>query len=192
MLRRLYDWTMNLAGHRHAVWWLAVIAFAESSVFPVPIDLMLIPMVLAARGRAWQYAAVATAASVAGGVAGYGIGAALFHTVGQPILDFYGYREAFAAAQEQYNSHGGWIVFTAAWSPIPYKVFTIASGVTRVDMDSFVVASVLGRGMRFFLVAGLLWRFGDPIRAFIERHLGPLSLLFLVLLVAGFLALKVL
>lgn len=192
MLRRLYDGTMHLAGHPHAVWMLAAVAFAESLFFPVPVEVLLLPMVLAAPERAWRYAAIATAASVAGGLAGYGTGAFLFETVGEPLLRFYGYGEAFAEAQALYNAHGGLIVFTAAFSPIPYKVFTIASGVAGTDLATFALASAAGRGLRFFIVAALLWRFGTPIRAFIERRLAPLTLAFAVLLVAGFLVLKVL
>ena len=192
MLRRLYDGTMRLAGHPHAVWLLAAVAFAESVVFPVPVDALLIPMVLAAPERAWRYAAVCTGASVAGGAAGYGIGAFLFQAVGAPVLEFYDYGEAFAEAQALYNAHGGLIVFTAAFSPIPYKVFTIASGVAGTDLATFALASAAGRGLRFFIVAAFLWRFGAPLRTFIERRLGPLALAFAVLLVAGFLLLKVL
>ena len=192
MLRRLYDGTMRLAGHRAAVWILAGVAFAESVAFPAPVDVLLIPMVLAAPGRAWRYAAICTGASVAGGVAGYGAGAFLFDAVGAPLLGFYGYEAAFAEAQALYNAHGGLIVFSAAFSPIPYKVFTLASGFAGTDIGVFVLASAAGRGLRFFIVAALLWRFGAPLRAFIERRLGPLTLAFVVLLVAGFAALKVL
>ena len=192
MLRRLYDGTMRLAGHPGAVWILVAVAFAESVVFPVPVDALLIPMVLAAPGRAWRYAAICTGASVAGGVAGYGIGAFLFEALGAPLLAFYNYGEAFAEAQALYNAHGGLIVFTAAFSPIPYKVFTIASGVASTDIGAFILASAAGRGLRFFIVAALLWRFGAPLRAFIERWLGPLTLAFAVLLVAGFVLLRVL
>ncbi len=191
-LRALYDWTLALAGHRRAEWALGLISFLESSIFPIPPDVMLMPMVLAARQRAWRLATICTLASVLGGLAGYGIGLFLFDTIGQPILDFYGYAEKFTRFQESYNAYGAWIVFGAGFSPIPYKVFTIASGVTQLDILTFFVASALSRGARFFLVAGLLWRFGAPIRAFIERWLGLLTLLFFVLLFGGFLVLKVL
>ena len=190
-LRALYDWTLALAGHRRAEWALGVISFLESSIFPIPPDVMLMPMVLAARERAWRLATVCTLASVAGGLAGYGIGLFLFDTIGQPILDFYGYAEKFSSFQGMYNEYGAWIVFGAGFSPIPYKVFTIASGVTQLDILTFFVASTLSRGARFFLVAGLLWRFGTPIRAFIERWLGLLTFLFFVFLFGGFLVLKV-
>jgi len=192
MLRRFYDGIMRLAGHRAAVWMLAALAFAESIVFPVPVEVFLIPMVLAAPARAWRYAAIAAGASVAGGAAGYGIGALLFDAVGGPLLDLYGYRAAFAEAQALYNAHGGLIVFAAAFSPIPYKVFTVASGVAGADIGVFILASALGRGLRFFIVAALLWRFGPPVRAFIERRLGPATLAGVVLLAAGFFILKAL
>ncbi|MBL8660826.1 MAG: DedA family protein [Rhodospirillales bacterium] len=187
MLRRLYDWTMNLSAHPHALWVLAGIAFVESSVFPIPPDVLLIPMVLAARQRAWLIAAVATAASVVGGIAGYGIGYFLFAEVGQPLLDFYGYQDKFAQFSELYNAWGAWIVFGAGLTPFPYKVITIASGLTHLDFLTFNIASVLGRGGRFFLVAGLLWQFGPPIRTFIEKNLGLLTFAFFVLLLGGFL-----
>ncbi len=190
MLRRIYDWTMSLAGHRHALPALAGVSFVESSVFPVPPDVMLIPMVLADRARAWRIALVCTVASVIGGFAGYAIGAFLFETVGQPLLDFYGYGAKFAEFQGRYNEWGAWIVFIAGLTPFPYKVITIASGVTGLDLIVFGVASVLARGLRFYIVAGLLWYFGQPIRRFIENNLGLLTIVFCVLLVGGFVLLR--
>ena len=186
MLRRLYDETMALAAHRHALLLLAAVAFVESSVFPIPPDVLLVPMVLAARARAWRIAAVCTAASVAGGLAGYGIGYFLFESVGRPLLEFYGHTEAFVSFRDTYNAWGLWIVFAAGLTPLPYKVFTIASGVTGLNVAVFVLGSVLSRGLRFFVVAGLLWYFGPPIRSFVERHLGKLAAAFLLLLVGGF------
>ncbi len=190
MLRRLYDWTLELSAHRHALWALAAVSFVESSVFPIPPDVILIPMILAARERAWRIAAVCTVASVLGGLAGYAIGYFLFEAVGRPILDFYGYAPKFAEFQAKYNEWGAWAVFIAGSTPFPYKVITILSGLTALSLPVFMVSSVLARGLRFFLVAGLLWRFGEPIRAFIERWLGWLAVLFVVLLVGGFAAIK--
>ncbi|WP_299624167.1 YqaA family protein [Pelagibius sp.] len=190
MLRRLYDWTMDLAGHRHALLALAVISFAESSVFPIPPDILIIPMVLAARHRAWLIATVCTLASVAGGLAGYAIGALLFDTVGQPIVEFYGYLDRYAEFQQGYEEWGAWIVAGAGFTPFPYKVITITSGVMNLDLMVFMIASVLSRGARFFLLAALLWYFGPPIRAFIERHLPLLATLFFVLLFGGFIAIR--
>jgi membrane protein YqaA with SNARE-associated domain len=186
MLRRLYDWTMGLAAHRHAGWALAGVSFAESSIFPIPPDILLIPMVLAKRALAWLYAAICTAASVAGGLAGWLIGAFLFETVGQPVLQFYGYTDQFADFAERYNAYGAWIVFFAGITPFPYKVITIASGVTGLSLGVFLVASLLARGLRFYIVAALLWWLGPPIRAFIEKRLGLLFTIFVVLLVGGF------
>ena len=190
MLRRLYDWTMELARHRYAAWALAGVAFIESSVFPIPPDVMLIPMALAERAKAWLYAAIATAASVIGGLAGYAIGYFLFETIGQSLIALYGYTEAFESFADRYNEWGAWIVFIAGTTPFPYKVITIASGVTALDLGVFIVASVLARGARFFLVAGLLYWLGPPIRDFIERYLGLLATLFVVLLVGGFVVAK--
>jgi membrane protein YqaA with SNARE-associated domain len=174
----------------HAMFTLALVAFVESSVFPIPPDVLIIPMVLAARANAWRIAIVCTAASVIGGFAGYGIGMFLFDQVAEPILRFYGYMDKFAAFRELYNHWGAWIVFGAGITPFPYKVITIASGITALDPLVFGIASVLARGLRFFFIAWLLWKFGTPIRAFIEAHLGKLATIFFVLLIGGFIALK--
>ena len=190
LLRRLYDWTMSLAGHRHAMVALFVVAFAESSFFPIPPDVLIIPMVLAAREKAWRIAMVCTVGSVLGGGAGYGIGALLFEAIGNPVLAFYGYADKFVHFQSLYNEWGAWIVFTAGLSPIPYKVFTIASGATDLNFVVFMVASILSRGLRFFLVAALFWKFGSPVRSFIEKYLGLLTLACCVMLLGGFVAVK--
>jgi membrane protein YqaA with SNARE-associated domain len=190
MLRRLYDWTMGLAAHRHATSVLAVISFIESSVFPIPPDVLLIPMVLADRARAWRIALVCTVASVLGAMLGYAIGVFLFDQIGRPLLEFYGYSDKFDEFRALYNEWGSWVVFVAGLTPFPYKVITILSGVTRLDLAIFVIASIFARGIRFFVVAALLWRFGPPIRDFIERRLGILFTLFVVLLIGGFVVLK--
>ena len=190
MLRRLYDWMIELAAHPRAVWALAVVSFAESSFFPIPPDVMLIPMVLARRTRAWFYASVCTLSSVLGGIAGYAIGFLLFDLIGRPLLDFYGYSEAFAKFAAQYNDYGAWIVFFFGVTPFPYKVITIASGATQLNFWVFMLASVAARGLRFYAVSGLLFWFGPPIRSFIERRFGLVTTLFLVSLIAGFIAIK--
>ena len=190
MLRRLYDWTMDLAGHRHAIWILGAVSFIESSVFPIPPDVLLIPLVLAAPTRAWRIALVCTVASVLGGLFGYAIGALLYDTVGLPILAFYGYEAKFDVFANYYNEWGAWAVFIAGLTPFPYKVITILSGVTHLDLWTFTLASVLARGLRFFVVAALLWKFGAPIRGLIEKHMGLLATLFVALLLGGFLALR--
>lgn len=186
MLRRLYDWTLALAGHRHASRALALVSFAESSVFPIPPDVMLIPMILADRARAFRHALVATIFSVLGGLAGYAIGYFLFEQVAQPLIDLYNYAEPFARFRDGYNEHGAWTVFVFGITPFPYKVITIASGLTQLDLAAFIGASVVARGLRFFIVAALLWRFGEPIRSFIEKYLGLLSIAFVVALIGGF------
>ena len=192
MLRGLYNWTMRQASGPRALWSLAVISFVESSFFPIPPDILLIPMILANRDRAWLIAGVCTVASVLGGILGYLIGALLFEAIGAPLLEFYGYLEKFTDFQAMYNEYGAWIVFGAGITPFPYKVITIASGVTGLDIVTFMIASVLARGLRFFIIAALLWKWGQPIRAFIERYLGLLTVIFFVLLVGGFALLKLL
>ncbi len=190
MLRALYDWTMNLASRRNSLWVLAAVAFVESSFFPIPPDILLIPMVLAARDRAWWIAAMCTVSSVVGGMLGYAIGYFLWDTIGLPLLNFYGYLEQFTQFSHLYNEWGWWIVFGAGLTPFPYKVITIASGVTQLDLVTFTVASVFGRGGRFFLVAALLWYFGPAMRSFIERRLGLLTVIFVALLVGGFVVIR--
>ena len=186
MLRSLYDWTLKLSAHPRALWALAAVSFIESSIFPIPPDVMLIPMVLAARAKAWRIAIVCTVASVLGGMLGYAIGYAAFEAIGRPMLDFYGYAPKFEEFRGMYNDWGAWAVFMAGVTPFPYKVITILSGLTGLDIVVFTIASVLARGLRFFLVAGLLWYFGDPIRRFIEKYLNWLAVAFVVLLLGGF------
>ncbi len=190
MLRSLYDWTLKLSAHPRALWALAAVSFIESSIFPIPPDVMLIPMVLAARAKAWRIAIVCTVASVLGGMLGYAIGYAAFEAIGRPMLDFYGYAPKFEEFRGMYNDWGAWAVFMAGVTPFPYKVITILSGLTGLDIVVFTIASVLARGLRFFLVAGLLWYFGDPIRRFIEKYLNWLAVAFVVLLLGGFAVVK--
>jgi membrane protein YqaA with SNARE-associated domain len=181
---------MELAAHRHALWWLAAVAFIESSVFPIPPDIMLIPMVLAARRKAWKYAAVATVASVIGGWLGYGIGYSLFETIGRPVIAFYHLESGFASFQAKFNEWGAWIVLLKGMTPIPYKLVTIASGVAHLDPLVFTLASIGSRAIRFFLVAGLLYFYGEPIRTFIEKRLTLVTSTFVVVLVGGFFVIK--
>ena len=188
MLRRLYDWTLRLAAHPRAMLALGGVSFIESSVFPIPPDVLILPMVLAERAKAWRIAFVATLSSVLGGLLGYAIGLLLFESVAEPLLSFYGYMEKFEAFKAQYAEWGGWIVAMAGFTPFPFKVITIASGVVQLDLFVFVLASLVSRGARFYLEVALLWYFGPPIRAFVERHLPILTLLFCVLLFGGFVA----
>lgn len=190
MLRKLYDWTLDMAGRRNALGVLAVVAFIESSFFPIPPDALIIPMIVADRRRAWRVALVASISSVLGGLFGYAIGYFLFDSVGLPLLNFYGYNEAFAEFQAAYNEWGLWIVAGAGFTPLPYKVFTIASGVTQMDLAIFMAASAVSRSARFFLEAAILWYFGPPVRAFVERYLGLVAAGSFVLLIGGFIAIK--
>ncbi|MCP5381365.1 MAG: DedA family protein [Kordiimonadaceae bacterium] len=190
MLRNLYDRVMMLADHPRALWILALMSFAESSFFPIPPDVLVIPMVIAAPTRAWRIAFVCSVSSLLGGIFGYIIGAYFFDLIGQPIVDFYHLQSQFERFRTLYNDYGAIIVAVAGFSPIPYKVFTIASGVTHLDMTTFIIASAVSRSARFFLVAALLWKYGTPIRGFIENHLAKLTLLFSILLVGMFVLLK--
>jgi membrane protein YqaA with SNARE-associated domain len=190
MLRALYDRTMRIAGHRNAMGGLAAVSFVESSVFPIPPDVLIIPMVIADRAKAWRIALVCTVASVLGGLLGYAIGYFLYDTLGQAILAFYGYTEKFEDFRQFYADWGFWFVMAAGFTPFPYKVITITSGVLALNPLVFLVASVVSRGARFYIVSGLLWYFGPPIKAFIEKHLGWLMVLFFVLLLGGFVAIK--
>ncbi len=190
MLRKLYDWTMSLAATRHAEKALGAVSFIESSFFPIPPDVLLIPMVLSERAKWLRYALICTVASILGALLGYAIGAFLYETVGQPILAFYGKENAFEQVAEWYNKWGGWGVLFAAVTPFPYKVLTIFSGATGLNLVTFIAVSVVGRGLRFFLVSWLLFHFGPPIRTFIEKNLGLLFTVFMVLLVGGFAAIR--
>ena len=192
MLRGLYDWTMRLAEGPRAMWALAVVAFVESSVFPIPPDVLMIPMVLARPSRAWLIAAVATAASVAGGLAGYAIGMFAYDSIGAPILEALGKGDSMAAFNERFNGVGFWAVLTAGVTPFPYKVITIMSGWTAMPLGTFLVTSVIARALRFFVVAGLLRAFGPPIREFVERRLALAFTAFVVVLAGGFAAVSLL
>ncbi len=189
MLRPAYDWIMRLAGGPNAVWALAGVAFVESSVFPIPPDVLLIPMIIAAPRRAWRYAAIATLASVVGGYLGYAIGYFAFATIGRAVLEFYHAMpayERFAAAAAEW---GAWVIILKGMTPIPYKLVTIASGFVRFDLLTFTIASLISRSLRFFLVAALLYWFGEPIRRFIEGRLMLVTSAFAVSLVGGFIIL---
>ncbi|WP_428925444.1 YqaA family protein [Marinibacterium sp. SX1] len=192
MIRSLYDRTMALAHHPHALWALALVAFLESSVFPIPPDLLMIPMILAARDRAFLIAGVAVVASVLGGLLGYAIGALAFDAIGQPILASLGKADAMAEFNQKFNDQGFWAVLIAGLTPFPYKVITIMSGWTGMPLATFVVTSIVARAGRFFLVAWLLWAYGPPIRGFIEKRLGLVLTAFVLALIAGFLLVKAL
>lgn len=189
-VRKIYDSVFHLSKENGAIYWLFAIAFIESSFFPIPPDVMLIPMILAAPKKAWSIAGVATVGSVIGAYLGYAIGFYFFQLIAEPLLNFYGYLEKFNSFKDLYNQYGAWIVFGAGITPFPYKIITIASGVVHMNLIVFTIASIIARGMRFYLVAWLLKKYGETMREFIEKNLGWLSILFLLLLIGGFAAIK--
>lgn len=186
MLTSLYDKTMGLADHPRAMWVLAIVAFLESSVFPIPPDVLMIPMILARPSKAWLIALVALVASVLGGLLGYAIGAFFYDSIGAPILESMGKADAMTEFNTRFNDFGFWAVLTAGITPFPYKVITIMSGWTGMPLGTFIATSILARSLRFFLVAGLLWKFGEPVRDFIEKRLGLVLTVFVILLIGGF------
>jgi membrane protein YqaA with SNARE-associated domain len=190
MLQRFYRRILALSASRHAPWWLAAISFAEASFFPIPPDVLLIPMALARPERAWRLALVCTIASVAGGALGYYIGYALFAQLAQPLLHAYHYDVAFARFQQTYAEYGLWVILVKGLTPIPYKIVTIASGAANFNFGLFMLASLITRGARFFLVAALLHFFGEPVREFIERRLTLVTTVVGVSVVGGFLVLR--
>jgi membrane protein YqaA with SNARE-associated domain len=188
MLRSWYDWVIRMSEHPKSLWALAAVSFAESSFFPIPPDIMLIPMVIAQRAKAWLIAGVCTIASVAGGFFGYAIGYFFFETLGRWVIDLYGLQGGFADFQQQFNEYGLWIILIKGLTPIPYKLVTIASGAAHFDLLTFGLASIVTRGGRFYLVAGLLYLIGPPAREFVEKHLTLVTTVFAVVIVAGFVA----
>jgi membrane protein YqaA with SNARE-associated domain len=181
----LYRWTMGLAGHCHAVPALLGLTFAESFIFPVPADALMVPIVLAQRARAWQIATLATLASVAGGLVGYAIGALLYDSLGSWLIALYGYQDAFAAFKATFDRWGFLIILIKGLTPIPYKIVTIASGLAHFDLATFIAASVATRALRYYLLCGLLWYFGPPIQGVIERHAAVVAGLFLAIVAGG-------
>jgi membrane protein YqaA with SNARE-associated domain len=189
-MRRLYDWVIRLAGHPRAIPAMGVIAFAESSFFPIPPDVMLVPMVLANRRKAFTIATVCTICSVLGGLLGYAIGFYFFETMGAWVVKTYGLQGGLDKFRQGFEQYGIWIILIKGLTPIPYKLVTIASGAAHFDLFTFVWASIVTRGIRFFAVSALLWKFGEPIRAFIEKRLTLVMWLFLIALVGGFVAFR--
>lgn len=190
-VRKIYDSIIGLSANKNALVWLFAISFIESSFFPIPPDIMLIPMILATPQRAWKIAGVCTFASVLGAYFGYMIGVYFFQLIAEPLLNFYGYLEKFDQFRNLYHEYGAWIVFGAGITPFPYKIITIASGTVHLNLFVFTIASILARGLRFFLIAWLLKVYGAKMKDFIEKNLGWLSVLFLILLIGGFLLIKV-
>jgi membrane protein YqaA with SNARE-associated domain len=188
MFKGLYDWTLSLAESPRATWALAAVSFAESSFFPIPPDTLLVPMSLAQPKKAWHYALICTIASVLGGIVGYGIGYLLFETVGQWLINLYGYGAKMDQVKEAYDKWGALLILVKGVTPIPYKLVTIVSGLLHYNFPLFILLSAITRGARFFLLAGALNLFGDSIRAVLERYFGWFLVLVLVFIVLGFYA----
>ena len=186
MFRGLYDWTIRLANHRHAIRSMAAVSFAESSFFPIPPDVMLVPMILARREQAWLIATVCTVTSVAGGIFGYAIGYFLYDSVGQWLIELYGLQQGATEFRGWYAEWGAAIILVKGLTPIPFKLVTIMSGFAAFNFPLFLATALITRGARFFIIAALLKRFGEPIQDFIERRLTLVGLLFLAALAAGF------
>jgi membrane protein YqaA with SNARE-associated domain len=190
VINRLYSRTLAVAAHRHAMAAMALISFAESSFLPLPPDILLVPMILAQPRRAWLIAAVCTIASVTGGYVGYAIGYFLFDAIGLPVLEFYHMMDKYEAFKAAFAEWGAWIIVIKGLTPIPFKLVTIASGAAQFDLVTFTLASLVSRSLRFFLLAALLWRFGEPIRDFIERRLMLVTSMIAAALVGGFVVLR--
>ena len=190
VVRSIYDYMLKLSADKNAVWFLFLVAFAESSFFPIPPDIMIIPMILALPKNAYKIAGIATIASVLGGCFGYLIGAVFFDLIAEPILNVYNAMDKFKVFEKYYHEFGAWIVFGAGITPFPYKIITIASGAVHLNVLVFTIASVFARGIRFYFVAWLLKKYGEPMKLFIEKNLGWLSILFMIVLIGGFYIIK--
>ena len=190
MVRRLYDWVLHWAETPYSTWALFLLAFSESSFFPIPPDVLLIALAVAKPSKALRYALVCSVGSVLGGCLGYLIGYEFMAAVGQKIVDFYGLTDKVAYIQSLYQQYDAWAVGIAGFTPIPYKVFTIAAGMFKIDFPVFIVASLLSRSARFFLVGGLIYKFGPSIQGFIDRYFNTLAVIFTALLVLSFIVLK--
>lgn len=186
MLRRAYDWVLGWADHRYGGLALLLLAFAESSVFPIPPDVLLMALALGKPGAAFRFALICSVGSVAGGLAGYLIGWLLMDGLGRPIIELYNAQAAYAEVEQRFVAHGGWAVAIAGFTPIPYKVFTIAAGATQLSLSSFVLASVVSRSARFFLLSGLIYYYGPTIKVFIDKYFNILTIVFTVLVLLGF------
>jgi membrane protein YqaA with SNARE-associated domain len=191
-LRKCYDWTINWAKTKYAGWALFLIAFAESSFFPVPPDVLLIPMVIAERKKWFQTALICSVGSVLGALLGYFIGYQFYELIGQKIVDLYNLQGAVDVVSAKYHEHAFIAIFTAAFTPIPFKVFTIVAGLVKISIISLIVASAIGRSARFFIVAGLIRIFGEKIQYFIEKYFNLLTIVFTILLIGGFASIKIL
>ena len=190
MIRSLYNWTIRLATTPYALWALVAIAFMESSFFPIPPDILLIPLILARTKHAFLIAGLATCASVLGGGLGYYIGLKFYELIGSVIISFYHAEQLFNEFQTQFNQYGTIAVLIAGITPFPYKVITISSGIAELPFTQFIIYSTLARGIRFYIIALLLKKYGDSIRKFIEKHLNLVFIIFVILLIGGFILIK--
>ena len=192
MIRSLYEWIMALAGKPTAPWALGAVAFAESSFFPIPPDAMLVPMAVSRPDRVWFYALIATVGSVAGGLLGYAIGALLFDSLGQWLFRLYGLQNSAVSFQDSYAQYGHWVILLKGLTPIPYKLVTITSGFAHYSLFWFTILSIVTRGARFFILAGLLGRYGVQIRGVLDRHLNVVAAIAAAVIILGFVLFKVL
>lgn len=190
LLRKIYDWTLKKSSHPKASWFLSIVSFAESSVFPIPPDIILIPMIIANKFKAWFYASICTISSVLGGIVGYMIGYFFYNSLGIIIVEYYSFSDQFSNFETYYNNLGFWIVLGAGFTPFPFKIITIASGVFGLNIIAFILVSFIARGLRFFILAALLRIFGNFINKFIDKYFNILAILFFILLIGGFVIIK--
>jgi len=190
LLRKLYDWTLVKSKDPKAPWFLAIISFSESSFFPIPPDIILIPMILANRIKAWTYATICTVSSVLGGILGYFIGFFFYNSIGAMIIKYYSLENLFSSFESNYNAYGVLIVLGAGFTPFPFKFITIASGLFSLNLPLFISVAFFARGLRFFLVAGLLKLFGNFIKKLIDRYFNIITILFFLLLIGSFILIK--
>ena len=184
-IRSLYNWTLLKAKHKYSVWILSIVSFTESSFFPIPPDVLLIPMIIANRAKTWAYAFVCTVSSVIGGIAGYAIGYFFYNSIGILIIDAYGLMNSFKSFENYYNQYGILIVLGAGFTPFPFKFITIASGVFNLNILLFILTAFIARGLRFYLLAGILFIFGEKIKILIDKYFNILTILFFIILIGS-------
>ena len=190
IIRKLYDWVLSWADSPYGSYAVFILAFAESSFFPIPPDVLLIGLAISAPTRAFRFALICTSGSILGGIVGYMIGYFGYEAIGRPIVDFYNGQEVMERIKQTYDELGFWGVIIAAITPIPYKIFTISSGFFTFSFTQFLVASAIGRTIRFYAVAALIWKFGPNIKKFIDKYFNLLAIAFVILLIGGFVLIK--
>ncbi len=189
-LKRLYDICMEWIQTPYGLFALFCIAFVESSFFPIPPDVFLIALCIAASKNSFKYASICAVGSVIGGAFGYGLGLWFMDSIGQNILEFYGLQEKYLVMQNLYRKYDVWAVGTAGFTPLPYKLFTLTAGAFEIDFPKFILVSIVSRSARFFLVAAIIWKFGEPMRIYIDKYFGILTIVFMILLIGGFVLIK--